>query len=126
MTAKRLSSLLNQTVSNQVRVPSHQFNGEEAIELIKELDMSKDYPSSTNFKLIMSYYFIFKVTSLLKKEITHVHFTGCHRESIHYSLCIHKYMHNKYYVVHLKREVVRSHWTCKVIIDSMLIFDVWG
>lgn len=88
---------------------SHHFKGEEVIELIKELDMSKDYPSSTNFKLIMSYYFIFKVTSLLKKEITHVHFTGCHRESIHYSLCIHKYMHNKHYVVHLKREVVRSH-----------------
>lgn len=62
-----------------------------------------------NFKLIMFYYFIFKVIFLLKKEIIYVYFTGCYRELIYYFFCIYKYMYNKYYVVYLKREVVRSY-----------------
>lgn len=62
-----------------------------------------------NFKLIMFYYFIFKVIFLLKKEIIYVYFMGCYRELIYYFFCRYKYMYNKYYVVYLKREVVRSY-----------------
>lgn len=71
--------------------------------------MSKNYRNSINFKLIISYYFIFKITSLLKKKITHIHFTNYHKKSIHYSLYKHKYIHNKHYIIHLKKKIIRNH-----------------